>query len=792
MTSSSSSSSLKTRIISSILGYHHHHHHQTRNLITTQTTNTTTNHHHHNQLNINNKPIHPILNHHLINLSNLKPHSIYYQSLYQLGLISSLHPPSSSSSTILQLRHLTHQFVRAIRFAIQLDPHHPLSSLASDLINSVTTATRPTPTSSKSSSNPNHLQSIIVHILLSNFIPWAAIQSRSSSSSHHHPIPSRSSPHLTFEPQLQASLASISKSIDIRRPQDLYPHARRYKRIIHLHVGPTNSGKTHSALRALHSAHTGVYAGPLRLLAHEVFTRFNSGSIAHDLSPRDCNLITGEEHRIINPFAGLTSCTVEMLSCHQFYDLVIIDEIQMLGDPYRGDAWTQAFLSVQAKELHLCGEESVVELIHRLTESCGDRFQLHRYQRLTPLRVAESSLMGDLSKLRRGDCLVTFSRNSIYALKKSIQATTQLRVGMAYGALPPEVREKEAQMFNLGSQIEGQGGYDVLVGSDAIGMGLNLKIKRVIFESLHKFDGQNQVQLSTSQIKQIGGRAGRFGILPSHPRVPDGNHDDRSIRTDESFVAGQVLTLHETDMELLRRSMSAGFQPIHQAVIKAPFTTIEAFARRAPDPDRIRYSTLLELRKILTITPPEYSIGDEKNAASIGDAIESIRSLSLSERELFSSAPANPRSPIVMNALRSWARAHGNRTSVDFEAWLRSENVDRTIDSLHSSIPSTSDPHPPSTEPPSPLPGADEKQSSQGSREKDLLRWERSHHELLFRLESIHKCLVLYMWLSFRLPESFVDSQKCWSIKTRCEEVLEIGLMNSSSRIDHPHVLVHD
>jgi ATP-dependent RNA helicase SUPV3L1/SUV3 len=163
-----------------------------------------------------------------------------------------------------------------------------------------------------------------------------------------------------------------------------------------------------------------------------------------------------------------------MLSCHQFYDVVVIDEIQMIGDTFRGDAWTQAILGVQAKEVHLCGEESVVGLIERIAHSCQDQFFLHRYQRLTPLKVADSSLHGDLSKVQRGDCLVTFSRNNIYALKKAIQSATNLRVGMAYGGLPPEVREREAQMFNRGGEVKGEGGYDVLVGSDAIGMGLNL------------------------------------------------------------------------------------------------------------------------------------------------------------------------------------------------------------------------------------------------------------------------------------------------------------------------------
>ncbi|KAH9460051.1 hypothetical protein MJO28_004287 [Puccinia striiformis f. sp. tritici] len=568
----------------------------------------------------------------------------------------------------------------------------------------------------------------VEHILLSNFIPWAATQPT----------------------QLKPALDSITKLIDIRRPQDLYPDARRYKRQIHLHVGPTNSGKTHSALRALHSAHTGVYAGPLRLLAHEVFTRMNSGKIANDLAPRPCNLLTGEEQRISSPTAGLTSCTVEMLSNQEFYDVVVIDEIQMIGDHYRGDAWTQALLGVQAKEVHLCGEESVVDLIKQITKSCQDEFILHRYQRLTPLKVADTSLKGDLSKVTRGDCVVTFSRSNIYALKKSIQAATNLRVGMAYGGLPPEVREREAQMFNQGSIVEGEGGYDVLVGSDAIGMGLNLKIKRVIFHSLHKWDGRKEVALSTSQIKQIGGRAGRFGILPT-------NTD--TIKSEETI--GEVLTMNEPDMKLLRRSMSAEFGKINQAVLKAPFSTVEGLSRRSPP--GIRFSQLLELRKTLTLTRPEYSIGDEKNSASIADAIHNLPLLSLAERDLFCTAPASSRSPIAIAALSSWAKAHSNRTQVDFKAWLRHEHVEETITSIESSIKRST------SYSSKPINTSLTVKTSQS-------KFEKLHNDYLLRLESIHKCLVLYLWLAFRLPESFTDFHLCQKLKLRTEIVLGIGL----------------
>lgn len=48
--------------------------------------------------------------------------------------------------------------------------------------------------------------------------------------------------------------------------------------------------------------------------------------------------------------------------------------------------------------------------------------------------------------------------------------------------------------------------FDVLVASDAIGMGLNLNISRIIFSTLQKFDGTETRDLTVSEIKQIAGK----------------------------------------------------------------------------------------------------------------------------------------------------------------------------------------------------------------------------------------------------------------------------------------------
>lgn len=254
------------------------------------------------------------------------------------------------------------------------------------------------------------------------------------------------------------------KVADLRYPAEWYPRARSIQRTIHLHVGPTNSGKTYQALKRLERSKSGFYAGPLRLLAQEVYHRFKDNGIP-------CSLVTGDEVKV--PETGETprvvSNTVEMVSLGQEYDVGVIDEIQMIAEPKRGWAWTRAVLGSQASELHLCGETRAVPLVRELCALTGDNLEIHRYERLNPLEAMSSSLRGNLNNLQKGDCLVSFSRVGIHALKADIEKTTGRRAAIVYGGLPAEIRTQQANLFN-----DPDNDYDYLVASDAIGMGLNL------------------------------------------------------------------------------------------------------------------------------------------------------------------------------------------------------------------------------------------------------------------------------------------------------------------------------
>ncbi|KAL1511089.1 hypothetical protein AB1Y20_005911 [Prymnesium parvum] len=327
--------------------------------------------------------------------------------------------------------------------------------------------------------------------------------------------------------------------LDLRHPHDAYPVARALRRTIHAHLGPTNSGKTHAALAALSSARTGVYLGPLRLLAHEVAARLGV----------PCDVRTG--HGVTRADgARHAACTVEMACLATRVDVAVLDEVQLLAHPERGWAWTRALLGLPAAQLHVCGSDDALPLLRTLAAACGDALLLHPHARLAPLRVRRASLRSDLSRVRPGDCVVAFSRRELFALRRQIEARASLRCSLLYGALPPAAREAQARRFHAARAR-------VLVASDAVGMGLNLAIGRVVFASLHRFDGAARVPLDAAAVRQIGGRAGRYA---------------------SRYASGEVACLHAADVPLLRAAMGEAPPPLRAAGLAPSFEQLAALA----------------------------------------------------------------------------------------------------------------------------------------------------------------------------------------------------------------------
>lgn len=293
---------------------------------------------------------------------------------------------------------------------------------------------------------------------------------------------------------LPASIKNDIKKLMPATPENEYSDARNMKRHFVLHIGPTNSGKTYQSLERLKQCEKGAYFGPLRLLALEVYDKFNWAEVP-------CNMITGEEELLVDN-AVCQASTIEMLNQNEWYDIVVIDEVQMISDPFRGHHWTKAILGLKANEIHLCMAPEAEDLIIDLINRCNDTYEIHKHERKTELIFDKSTI--ELKDVEQGDALIVFSKKSVLALAAEMERLG-IKASIIYGNLPPETRRKQVELFTTGQT-------KVIISTDAIGMGLNLPIKRVIFVETYKFDGVQKRILLPPEIKQIAGRAGRMGI----------------------------------------------------------------------------------------------------------------------------------------------------------------------------------------------------------------------------------------------------------------------------------------
>ncbi|MCR5214504.1 MAG: hypothetical protein K6E10_08795 [Eubacterium sp.] len=270
--------------------------------------------------------------------------------------------------------------------------------------------------------------------------------------------------------------------------------AREKKRSFVLHVGPTNSGKTYDAIEDMKKNSPGTYLGPLRLLALEMYDKINAAGIP-------CSMITGEES-LITPDARIISSTIELADTKSRFKTAVIDEAQLISDPFRGASWLKAICLVDAEVVHICMAPEALNYIENLIKSFGAEYAVKYHERLAPLTYSGSCK--DYKDLREGDALICFSRKNVLSTAALLEKNG-FRASVIYGALPPEARRNEVRKY-----MEKE--TNIVVATDAIGMGISLPIKRVIFTETEKFDGKNFRELTTAEVKQIGGRAGRYGL----------------------------------------------------------------------------------------------------------------------------------------------------------------------------------------------------------------------------------------------------------------------------------------
>ncbi len=255
-------------------------------------------------------------------------------------------------------------------------------------------------------------------------------------------------------------------------------------------LGPTNTGKTHYAIERMTGYGTGMIGLPLRLLAREVYDR-----VAEKKGAAHVALVTGEE-RIVPSTARYWVCTVESMPVDVQVDFVAIDEIQLAEDEDRGHVFTDRILNLRGNhETLLLGSDTMRNVLRDLKLGA----ETEPRERFSELRYTGHC---KITKLPKRTAIVAFSADEVYAIAELIR---RQKGGSAVvmGALSPRTRNAQVALYQSGE-------VDYIVATDAIGMGLNLDVDRVVFASRSKFDGRRHRPLTPAECGQIAGRAGRF------------------------------------------------------------------------------------------------------------------------------------------------------------------------------------------------------------------------------------------------------------------------------------------
>ncbi len=281
-------------------------------------------------------------------------------------------------------------------------------------------------------------------------------------------------------------------------------------------LGPTNTGKTHLAIERLCAHSSGAIGFPLRLLAREVYDR-----VCKIKGENRVALITGEE-RIEPKDARWLLCTAEAMPVSADLAFVGIDEAQIGADRERGHIFTDRLLHARGREETMILGSSTLEPMVKALVPEAEIVTRPRFSTLSHLGPRK------LSRIPPRSAIVAFSVEQVYAIAEMLR---RFRGGSAVvmGGLSPQTRNAQVALYQSGE-------VDYLVATDAIGMGLNLDIDQVAFAGLSKFDGVRQRRLTTSEMAQIAGRAGRHQRDGSFGTLSGSSGRDAEFSDDEVYA----------------------------------------------------------------------------------------------------------------------------------------------------------------------------------------------------------------------------------------------------------------
>ena len=249
---------------------------------------------------------------------------------------------------------------------------------------------------------------------------------------------------------------------------------------------------------------------------------------------------------------------------------------------------------------------------------------------------------------------------------------------------------------------------------------------------MQKYNGSNFAILEAPQIKQVGGRAGRYRTAQEAEGEPLA--DTALSRATQNL--GLITTLEEPDLSIVRKAMHADPEPIMSAGIFPPTDILMDFAAFFP-PDTSFSYIMMRLHE-LSLIHPRYKLCSLREQIGIADTIQPVKGLTVKDRIILCASPCDTRDKNVQMVITAFARCIGEKRS---GALLDIPELELEI--------------------------LDEEMTVEG--------------RYLERLEVLHKALILYLWLSYRFTGVFESQKMAFYVKGLVEERIDKMLTEFSA-----------
>jgi hypothetical protein len=281
--------------------------------------------------------------------------------------------------------------------------------------------------------------------------------------------------------------------------------------------------------------------------------------------------------------------------------------------------------------------------------------------------------------------------------------------------MPPIVKTAQAKKFN-----DPDHKCKVLVATDAVGMGLNLNIRRVVFYDIIKPQlkqnknptERNEISLeyiTTSQALQIAGRAGRFGT---------------------QFPDGYVTTFAAKDLPVLKNILNQKLEKTVKAGLHPTADQIELFAYHLPNHS---LSDLIKIfMSICRLDDGQYFMCKFDEIIFLAEIIDHIP-IKIKEKYTFACSPISRKDSFVITCFVKFVRAYSVNEPVTPEV------LEKMLE------------WPP----------------------KEAKKFTEINH-----LESIYDVLDLYLWLGVRFPDIYSYNEHVKNLRVELEQIIQTGIEN--------------